>query len=191
MLKILATNTVVAGVFTILMALHAGWDRVPSRFLISLLYAGLIGTAAQRLLPRVGACSPGAPAAVFWMRMGAALLALAVAGGALAGLVAAALGLMGPWPAWAAQRHSLGVAVVITMSAGIVLALHETTRARLDRARARTCAPVSSNASAPSAWPATRGWHRSSRASTRTSCSTPSPPSPERCASHRSARSGC
>jgi sensor histidine kinase YesM len=142
LVKILASNTLIAGLFALLAALGGGGGRslLPT-FLISLIYASIIGTAAHLVLPVLADRLAGRSRVLHWLGLAGGLAGLAVAGSLVAGTVASALGLFGGGSRWEAQRTSLGISLVLTLSAGLVIALYESTRNRLaeagERLRAR------------------------------------------------------
>jgi len=135
MLRILASNVVAAGLFTLLVGTQGGWSRLVTCFLVSLLYASIIGTAAHLALPRVARRLTGRSPVVFWLGLIGVLFVLSLVGSLVAGAVAAAVGLFGPGVSWASPRSSLGIGFVITLTIGLAIAVHETMRARLDHAR--------------------------------------------------------
>ena len=135
MLRIVVTNSLGAVLWALLIGFVLGWPAALNFFLITLIYANVIGTAAHLLLPPLARRLAGRAAIVFWLAVGGTLLALAVIGSLVAGGLAAALGLFGHGSAWAAIRTGMGISVVLTLSAGLVITLYETTRARLGEAR--------------------------------------------------------
>ena len=121
--------------YALLLGSMVGWPSVLTYFLISLIYANVIGAAAHLIMPVVGARLSGRAPAIHWLALAATLFGLTVVGSLLAGTIAAALGLFGSTPFWAAQHAGLGIAVVLAMTVGMGIAVYETMRARLDEAR--------------------------------------------------------
>src|SRR5262247_4132420 len=95
-----------------------GWSAVPRSLAVTLIYANVIGTAAHFLVGPLGVRLTGRAPAVRWLGVALTLLVVAVLGSLLSGTLAAALGLFGGAPFWAAQRAALGIAVVLAMTAG-------------------------------------------------------------------------
>jgi sensor histidine kinase YesM len=135
--KIVAANTLIAALYALLAGSLIGWSAVPRSLAVTLIYANVIGTAAHVVLGPVGERLARRAAAVRWLGVALTLLVVTVLGSLLAGTLAGALGLFGAAPFWAAQRTSLGIAVVLAMTAGMGIAVHESTRARLDETRER------------------------------------------------------
>jgi sensor histidine kinase YesM len=136
MLRILAFNTLGAGLFALLGVLMGGGPKwAPRYFFTAFIYASVIGTAAHLVLPSVSSRLAQRSTGVYWLGVGATLFGLGVAGSLVAGVLAAALGLFGSGSPWAAFRSSLGISLVLTVTVGMVITLYETTRARLDAAR--------------------------------------------------------
>lgn len=133
--KILAANALIAALYALLAGSLIGWSAMPRSFAVTLIYANVIGTAAHFLLGPVGDRLAGRAAGIHWLGVALTLLAVAVLGSLLAGTLAGALGLFGDASFWAAQRASLGIAVVLAMTVGMGIAVYESTRARLDETR--------------------------------------------------------
>jgi sensor histidine kinase YesM len=133
--RILATNTFAAAMYALLLGSLVGWRSMLTYFLISLIYASVIGTAAHLLMPVVGARLAGRAPAVYWLGLAGTLFGLTVLGSGVAGALAAALGLFGSGSSWAAQRAGMGIALVLAMTVGMGIAVYESMRARLDEAR--------------------------------------------------------
>jgi sensor histidine kinase YesM len=135
--KILAANTLIAALYALLAGSLIGWSAVPRSFAVTLIYANVIGTAAHFLLAPVGERLARRAPLVRWLGVALTLLVVTVLGSLLAGTVAGALGLFGDTRFWAAQRASLGIAVVLAMTVGMGISVYESTRARLDETRER------------------------------------------------------
>jgi hypothetical protein len=133
--RILATNTLCAALFALLMAFQRGWTELVPSFLVASIYANVIGTSAHLVLPHVAVRLGCRSRGVYWLGMTGGLVGLAVAGSLIAGAVAAAFGLLGSGPLWPALLRGLGISVVLALSVGLLITLYETTRARLDEAR--------------------------------------------------------
>jgi hypothetical protein len=136
-LKIVALNTFSAALFALLLGFQAGGAAMVRGFLISSIYANVIGTAAYLVLPSVAARLGCRSRTVYWFGIAGTLGVLAIAGGLVAGVVAAALGLFGRGPWWRPLLQGLGIALVLTLGIGGLMTLYETTRSRLDDARER------------------------------------------------------
>ena len=135
---IVAFNTLSAGLYALLIGLESGRIAVfYTFFLTAFVYANVIGTAAQLVMPWVCEQLAVRTPTVYWLAVGSTLAGLAVVGALVAGGVAAAIGLFGGGPAWPAIRTGVGVSVVLALSVGFVITLYERTRARLDDARER------------------------------------------------------
>ena len=137
LVKVLATNTLIAVLYALLAGALMGWPAVPRSLAVTLIYSNVIGTAAHFLMRPLGERLAQRAAFVRWLGIALTLLVVTVLGSLLAGTLAAALGLFGDAPFWAAQRTCLGIALVLAMTAGMGIAVHETTRARLDETRDR------------------------------------------------------
>src|SRR5262245_4552504 len=135
MFRILAINALSAGLVTLLTATHGGWPSLLISFLTSLIYANVIGSAAQILLPSVACRLEGLAPALYWLGLGATLFAVTVVGSLVSGALAGALGLFAAGSSWAVLRSGFRIALIITLSVGLTIALYERTRARLDHAR--------------------------------------------------------
>lgn len=135
LLRILATNSIAAAMYALLLGSMVSWTLVLTYFLISLIYANVIGTAAHLIMPVVGGRLSRRAPAVHWLGLAATLFGVTVVSSLLAGTIAAALGLFGSTPTWAAQRTGLGIALVLAMTVGMGIAVYESMRARLDEAR--------------------------------------------------------
>ena len=133
--KILAANTLIAALYALLAGSLIGWSAMPRLFAVTLIYANIIGTAAHFLMGLVGDRLAGRAAGIHWLGVALTLLAVTALGSLLAGTLAGALGLFGDAPFWAAQRASLGIAVVLAMTGGMGIAVYESTRARLQETR--------------------------------------------------------
>jgi sensor histidine kinase YesM len=133
--RIFATNSIAAAMYGLLLGSMVGWPSALTYFVISLIYANLIGTAAHLLMPLVGARLSNRGPAIRWLGLAATLFGLTVVGSLVAGTIAGALGLFGSTPVWAAQRAGLGISVVLAMTVGMGIAVYESLRARLDEAR--------------------------------------------------------
>jgi two-component system, LytTR family, sensor histidine kinase AlgZ len=133
--RILAINTFAAAMYALLLSSLVGWASAFRYFLVSLIYANVIGTAAHLLMPVVGARLSRRASAVYWLGLAATLFGLTLVGSVVAGTFAAALGLFGSSSVWAAQRAGIGIALVLAMTVGMGVAVYESMRARLDEAR--------------------------------------------------------
>lgn len=132
--KILATNTLCAALFAMLMVVQHGWRELVPSFAVSFIYASVIGTSAHLVLSRVAERLKCEARAVYWGSMIGTLVGLAIVGALVSGLVAAAFGLLGRGPLWPALLRGVGISVVLVLSIGVLITLYETTRARLDEA---------------------------------------------------------
>ena len=136
-LKILTVTTVGTALFAIVTGFLVGWSSVPVRFAIALICSTVIGSAAALILPplahRLSARSP----TVAWLGIAGALVAIAIPGSLVAGLVAQVLGLVEPGAYWAVEREGFGITLVMTLGIGMAISIYERTRGRLDEARER------------------------------------------------------
>jgi len=133
--RVLAANTLIAALYALLAGSLIGWSSVPRSFAVTLIYANVIGTAAHFIVGSMGERLARRAAAVRWLGVALTLFVVTVLGSLVAGTLTAALGLFGDTPFWAAQRTCLGIALVLAMTAGMGMAVHEGTRARLDETR--------------------------------------------------------
>jgi sensor histidine kinase YesM len=133
--RILATSTFAAATYALLLGSVAGWPSMLTCFVVSFIYAAVIGTAANLVMPIVAARLFGGPPTMYWIGLAGTLLGLTLIGSAVAGALAAALGLFGSGPTWAAQRTGMGVALVLAMTVGMGIAVYERMRGRLLAAR--------------------------------------------------------
>jgi len=119
LLKILTVTTVGTALFAIITGFLVGWSAVPVRFAIALICSTVIGAAAALILPplaqRLSARSP----TVAWLGIAGALIAIAVPGSLVAGVVAQVLGLVGPGSFWAVQREGFGITLVMSAAMGL------------------------------------------------------------------------
>jgi signal transduction histidine kinase len=135
MVRIVAFNTIGAAFYALLVGSLVGWSSVITFFVTSLIYGNVIGTAAHLVLPVVGARLASRGSAVLWTGIAATLFVLGVAGSLVSGTIAWAVGLFPAGAFWTAQRTGLGIALVLSMTMGMGIAIHESLRARLDEAR--------------------------------------------------------
>jgi sensor histidine kinase YesM len=135
--KILATNTLCAALFALLVAFQAGRAELLPSFLVASIYANLIGTAAHLVLPRVAERLGCRSRGLYWLVLISTLVGIAIAGSLVAGGMAAAFGLLGSGPVWPALVRGVGISVVLALSLGVLITLYETTHAHLDEARER------------------------------------------------------
>ncbi len=135
MLKVLTVTTVGAVLLAIVTGFLVGWSSVPARFTFALICSTIIGAAAGLILPPLAHRLSGHKPVVIWLAIAGALVAIAVPGSVVAGVVAQVLGLVEPGSFWAVQRAGFGITLVMTLSIGIGISIHERTRARLDEAR--------------------------------------------------------
>src|SRR5258705_11969686 len=91
-LRILATNTFAAAMYALLLGSLVGWRSMLPYFLVSFIYASVIGTAAPLVMPVVGMRLSGPPPPVDWPGPAATLSPRTPLGSGVAGLHAAALG---------------------------------------------------------------------------------------------------
>src|SRR5258705_8766738 len=108
-LRILATNTIAAAMYALLLGSLVGWRSMLTYFLVSFIYASVIGTAAHLVMPVVGMRLSGRAPAVYWLGLAATLFGLTVLGSGVAGLLAAALGVFGSGSSWSAPRAGLRI----------------------------------------------------------------------------------
>ena len=106
-------------------------------FVISFIYASVICTAANFVMPIVAARLSGGTSAVYWLGLAGTLLGLTLIGSVIAGALAASLGLFGSGSTWAAQRTGMRIALVLSMTVGMGIAVYESMRGRLDATRER------------------------------------------------------
>jgi sensor histidine kinase YesM len=104
---------------------------------ISFIYASVIGTAANLVMPIVAARLSGGTSAIYWLGLAGTLFGLTLIGSVIAGALVAALGLFGSGSIWAAQRTGMRIALVLAMTVGMGIAVYESLRGRLDAARER------------------------------------------------------
>ena len=121
--------------YALLLGSLLGWRSMLTSFLITFIYAGVIGTAANFIMPIVGVRLSRRAPAVYWLGLAGTLFALTLIGSAVAGVLSAALGLFGPGSTWAAQRTGINIALVLAMTVGMGVAVYENMRARLELAR--------------------------------------------------------
>ena len=133
--RILATSTFSAATYALLLGSVVGWPSMLTCFVISFVYASVICTAANIVMPIVAGRLAGGAHARYWLGLAGTLLGLTVIGSLIAGALAAALGLFGPGPTWAAQRTGMRVALVLAMTVGMGIAVYESMRGRLNAAR--------------------------------------------------------
>ncbi len=137
LLRILASNTLGAALFTLLVAVLGHGPSLITHFLITAIYANVIGTAAHLVLPLVAERLDCRAPALQWTVLAATLFGIGVVGSLVSGVLAGTLGLFGPVTSWAALRTGLAISLVLTMSVGMGVTVYKMTRARLDEARER------------------------------------------------------
>jgi len=135
--RILATSTFAAAIYALLLGSVVGWPSMLTCFVISFIYASVICTAANFIMPIVAARLSGRTSAVYWLGLAGTLLGLTLIGSVIAGALAASLGLFGSGSTWAAQRTGMRIALVLSMTVGMGIAVYESMRGRLDATRER------------------------------------------------------
>jgi sensor histidine kinase YesM len=135
--RILATSGLAAAIYALLLGSVVGWPSMLTSFTISFIYAGVICTAANLVMPVVATRLSGGTSAVYWLGLAGTLLGLTLIGSLIAGALSASLGLFGPGSTWAAQRTGMRVALVLSMTVGMGIAVYESMRGRLDATRER------------------------------------------------------
>ena len=135
--RILATSTFAAAIYALLLGSVVGWPSMLTCFVISFIYASVICTAANFVMPIVAARLSGGTSAVYWLGLAGTLLGLTLIGSVIAGALAASLGLFGSGSTWAAQRTGMRIALVLSMTVGMGIAVYESMRGRLDATRER------------------------------------------------------
>ena len=136
--RILATSTFAAAIYALLLGSVVGWPSMLTCFAISFIYASVICTAANFVMPVVAARLAGGTSAVYyWLGLAGTLLGLTLIGSVIAGALAASLGLFGSGSTWAAQRTGMRIALVLSMTVGMGIAVYESMRGRLDATRER------------------------------------------------------
>jgi len=135
LVRILATSTFSAAIYALLLGSVVGWPSLLTCFVISFIYATVICTAANLVMPIVAGRLAGGAHALYWLGLAGTLLGLTVIGSLIAGALTAALGLFGPGPTLAAQRTGMRVALVLAMTVGMGIAVYESMRGRLNAAR--------------------------------------------------------
>jgi len=138
-LKVLTITAIGTALYAAISGFLVGWSSVPGRFAIALIYSTVIGAAAALILPRLGhgLSSRFRSPVVTWLGIAGALVAIAIPGSLLAGVIAQLVGLIAPGSFWATQRAGLGVTLVLTLTMGVGISIYEQTRGRLDEARER------------------------------------------------------
>lgn len=134
-IRILATSIFAAAIYALLLGSVAGWPSMLSCFVISFIYASVIGAAANVIMPIAAARLSGGAPTLYWLGLAGTLLGLTLIGSGIAGTLAAALGLFGPGPTWAAQRTGMSIALVLAMTVGMGIAVYESMRGRLNAVR--------------------------------------------------------
>jgi sensor histidine kinase YesM len=135
--RILATSTFAAAIYALLLGSVVGWPSMLTCFVISFIYTSVICTAANFVMPIVAARLSGGTSAVYWLGLAGTLLGLTLIGSVIAGALAASLGLFGSGSTWAAQRTGMRIALVLSMTVGMGIAVYESMRGRLDATRER------------------------------------------------------
>jgi len=133
--RILATSTFAAAIYALLVGSLVGWPSILVCFAITFIYAAVIGTGTNLVMPTINRRLSGTRPTVYWLSLAGTLVGLTLIGSVIAGALVAALGLFGPGPAWAAQRTGMRVALVLAMTVGIGIAVYERMRGRLLTAR--------------------------------------------------------
>jgi len=135
--RILATSTFAAAIYALLLGSVVGWPSMLTCFAISFIYASVICTAANFVMPTVAARLSSGTSAVYWLGLAGTLLALTLIGSVIAGALTASLGLFGSGSTWASQRTGMRIALVLSMTVGMGIAVYESMRGRLDATRER------------------------------------------------------
>src|SRR5438093_3906962 len=78
MLRILATTTVGAALFALLVGFMVGWASVLTHFSVSLIYSTVIGASSALILPSVAHRLAARSPVVRWLGIAASLVAIAV-----------------------------------------------------------------------------------------------------------------
>lgn len=134
LMRIVALNTsmsLIPPVLVYVFSPDVSLRRLLWTFAVSLVYSTTIGSMAQTVMPRIwNLLSPGSE----WVQIafrGIALLAIAVGGCLLGGIVIVLFGWQ-PWSEfWEQFAGSVKLAILITVLAGGVLAVNEATRQKL------------------------------------------------------------
>ena len=135
--RILATSTFAAAIYALLLGSVVGWPSMLTCFAISFIYASVICTAANFVMPIVAARLSGGASTVYWLGLAGTLLGLTLIGSVIAGALTASLGLFGSGSTWAAQRTGMRIALILSMTVGMGIAVYESMRGRLDATRER------------------------------------------------------
>jgi sensor histidine kinase YesM len=132
--RIVAANAIVALVPAFLIEGSVGSRAFWATFAVACVYANLIGCTAHFVLPRVWnqTCSLRWP--WDWASRIVILLAIAVAGSLVAGLIFMGVGLIRASDYWATFRVSGKISVVLTLLCGIAISIYERQRSRLESA---------------------------------------------------------
>jgi len=133
--RILATSTLAAAIYALLVGSLVGWPSILACFAITFIYAAVIGTGTNLVMPTVSRRLSGGTPTVYWLGLVGTLLGLTLIGSVIAGALAAALGLFGSGRTWATQRTALGIALILAMTVGIGVTVYERMRGRLHAAR--------------------------------------------------------
>jgi signal transduction histidine kinase len=129
--RIGTVSVLAAGVLTAMFAL-AGHSDISITLQSALVHAAAMTTLVSLTVPRLRAALDGRPAALRWTVKLATLLALALAGTALACGVITLLGVRPTEPFGTCYRHDLSLCVLITLTLGISMGLYDAQRRRLD-----------------------------------------------------------
>ena len=129
--RIGTASVLAAGVLTALFAL-AGHSDISITLQSALVHAAAMTTLVSLTVPRLRTAVEARPAPVRWATKIAVLLALALAGTALACGVITLLGVRPAEPFADCYRHDLSICVLITLTLGISMGLYDTQRRRLD-----------------------------------------------------------
>ena len=129
--RIGAVSLAAAGVLTALFAL-AGHSHISITLQSALVHAVGMTVLVSLTVPRLRDAMAGRPATARWTVKMVTLLALALAGTALACGVLTLLGVRPEESFDACYRHDLSICVLITLTLGVGMGLYDTQRRRLD-----------------------------------------------------------
>jgi len=99
--RILATSTFAAAIYALLVGSLVGWPSILVCFAITFIYAAVIGTGTNLVMPTINRRLSGTRPTVYWLSLAGTLVGLTLIGSVIAGALVAALGLFGPGPACA------------------------------------------------------------------------------------------
>ena len=139
LIRVVAANNAIALIPPLLVLIFnpgASFHRLLMTFAFSAVYANVIGTTSHIVIPKLWPVFWRYPKPFPWILLIALLLVIAIIGSLVATLIFIALGWISSGEYWLEFSLSVRLAIVITLSIGLVVSLYEGLRAQLEATNA-------------------------------------------------------